>query len=614
MRIAWRVDYQAIGPEHDKSYTATLTLQSPLTGDEFPFVSRSAPTQKEAALQVAAPVSRMIALANSSSDWIAANQTSVGEARGRLAEFLLRHEFVAVPVDFRRARRWLRFGLLGSQLLASGKHEAFLTWANTVEALFRSGAENLPDLQRCLAFYRLLPGDSEATVQRWRHEVISAAKRLVERLNPEEKQPDVRTTVEFTEIVSLSKLAQLFSKQLQETSLADVVDGFLLLRSLRQYVRLEGTLPQLSLMEKEGAYHQLLIEAVSFLVAEASLQPGQSIAISFGQVGLEANLVIEFVLPFKLRSTDLLSHRMETGWAWRLLTKLTRVSSVDIHEQGLRVCCRRNAYGGSFGERALMTYGDKDAPSIPENELLSRLLHDFKNQLVAYQMALDSGGGSRESSLRARYDATRHLNAATGQVHSLETLGKAMSAPQIEYFDLRLFLREYVADKMTSVPANIRVEPPKTLDPCKFWNAPVFLRAILDNLFNNSVYAMPDGGEIRLDWVFDPHEEALRLELSDTGPGIPSDLQRFILEGKAIHSSKHQGSGIGLVTVRSMLQRLGGKLDLASSSSAGTRWIITIPSQAEVSEDRSEDMEQTFYELRVENTGDAKSDESNLVG
>ena len=88
---------------------------------------------------------------------------------------------------------------------------------------------------------------------------------------------------------------------------------------------------------------------------------------------------------------------------------------------------------------------------------------------------------------------------------------------------------------------------------------------------------MPQGGEISLDWISDTRTGSLLIEVSDTGPGIPVDLQRCLVSGKPVESKKHQGSGVGMVTVQSMLRRLGGRLDLLSTPSTGTRWTIMLP-------------------------------------
>jgi two-component system, OmpR family, phosphate regulon sensor histidine kinase PhoR len=108
---------------------------------------------------------------------------------------------------------------------------------------------------------------------------------------------------------------------------------------------------------------------------------------------------------------------------------------------------------------------------------------------------------------------------------------------------------------------------------------PELIRMLLSNLMSNAIrYNRPDGTV----WVRlseDPGAR-LRLEVQDTGIGIPPEHQERIFERfyrvDSHRSRQSGGTGLGLSIVKHLLQRLGGRLELQSSS-AGTRFVILLP-------------------------------------
>jgi signal transduction histidine kinase len=86
------------------------------------------------------------------------------------------------------------------------------------------------------------------------------------------------------------------------------------------------------------------------------------------------------------------------------------------------------------------------------------------------------------------------------------------------------------------------------------------LRDVLLNLALNAVHATPSGGsvEIRIETT----ERGLRLEVLDTGPGIPPATLERVRE--PFFTTKQRGTGLGLAIVERRLADLGGALVLES--------------------------------------------------
>jgi two-component system, NtrC family, sensor kinase len=104
------------------------------------------------------------------------------------------------------------------------------------------------------------------------------------------------------------------------------------------------------------------------------------------------------------------------------------------------------------------------------------------------------------------------------------------------------------------------------------------VKQVLLNLVGNAVKFTPEGGRV---WVrADSEDGAVRVEVGDTGPGIPAeDHERIFLEFQQAGSDvgKPQGTGLGLALAKKFVEMHGGKIGLESEVGKGSRFFFTIP-------------------------------------
>ena len=98
------------------------------------------------------------------------------------------------------------------------------------------------------------------------------------------------------------------------------------------------------------------------------------------------------------------------------------------------------------------------------------------------------------------------------------------------------------------------------------------------NLIGNAIKFTPDGGEIRLS----AHklDEAIRVEVRDSGPGIPPEEQQRIFEAfyrMGETDKKTEGTGLGLAITRRLVELHGGNLSLESQPGVGSCFYFTLP-------------------------------------
>jgi len=87
------------------------------------------------------------------------------------------------------------------------------------------------------------------------------------------------------------------------------------------------------------------------------------------------------------------------------------------------------------------------------------------------------------------------------------------------------------------------------------------LRGVLDNLLENALHYTPPGGQV--DVALIRTDEGPRVEIRDTGPGIPEELlQRVFDRFFRVPGSRADGSGLGLAIARHAAERAGLHLEL----------------------------------------------------
>jgi len=110
------------------------------------------------------------------------------------------------------------------------------------------------------------------------------------------------------------------------------------------------------------------------------------------------------------------------------------------------------------------------------------------------------------------------------------------------------------------------------------------INQVIQNILLNADQAMPDGGSIEIsasnievtDNMIEPLESGpyVRIEILDSGPGIPEDVIQQIFD--PFFSTKETGSGLGLATAYSILKKHSGLIS-ATNAPMGCLFTIFIP-------------------------------------
>jgi signal transduction histidine kinase len=100
------------------------------------------------------------------------------------------------------------------------------------------------------------------------------------------------------------------------------------------------------------------------------------------------------------------------------------------------------------------------------------------------------------------------------------------------------------------------------------------LEMALFNLVTNALDAMPGGGTLSI--AATPRPDGIRVEVADTGSGIPAEVIDRLFDPWVTTKAFGHGSGLGLAIVRDVVRAYGGSIS-ASNRAVGALFVIDLP-------------------------------------
>ena len=135
---------------------------------------------------------------------------------------------------------------------------------------------------------------------------------------------------------------------------------------------------------------------------------------------------------------------------------------------------------------------------------------------------------------------------------------------------------QLISDQMArvTIPESIRVRVDVPANLPGMHADPDQVGQILVNLFNNAVQAMNgSAGELSVRAM--NGDGRIKIEVSDTGPGVPPDIAEKIFE--PLYTTKARGIGLGLSVSRSLAEVNSGTLSVMNHSAGGAVFLIDLP-------------------------------------
>jgi signal transduction histidine kinase len=223
-------------------------------------------------------------------------------------------------------------------------------------------------------------------------------------------------------------------------------------------------------------------------------------------------------------------------------------------------------------------------------DLVAAVSHDLRTPLGSAQALIEAvaDGLVHGPETRARY-----LASARGDLMKLGRLvDDLFELARIDAGVLRLeleetSLRDLISDTLSSFGpeaerrgVKLIGKLPPEVDPVLA--SPPKLQRVLDNLVSNALRHTPADGIVSL--KAEPEDDAVRVEISDTGEGIaPEDLPHVFERSFRSEKSRTShaagddfGAGLGLAIAQGLVEAHGGTLDVESCLGEGARFSFTL--------------------------------------
>lgn len=193
--------------------------------------------------------------------------------------------------------------------------------------------------------------------------------------------------------------------------------------------------------------------------------------------------------------------------------------------------------------------------------LVGGVAHDLNNLLMVIRGNVDllKVGDDDKTLISDVVDATeRGQRLANSLLATSRRAHAPKDFPLDELVDELVGLLQRAFGRAYTIDVEHGVSPAPSVDAGR-------LEQILLNLLVNARDAQPGGGRMFVRTVGSGPRRVV-LEVEDEGPGVPPEIQDSIFETFFTTKSEGKGSGLGLSTVRLLVEEAGGKIALRSSS------------------------------------------------
>ena len=224
-----------------------------------------------------------------------------------------------------------------------------------------------------------------------------------------------------------------------------------------------------------------------------------------------------------------------------------------------------------------------------QQQFVADAAHELRGPLAAMQSSLEVAISQDRSAEHYRdtladvLEEARHLSKLTNDLLLLAETGDDTRPPATERIDLAGIARQTVA--MFAGPAEERSVHMalEAVDDVPVAGDKPQLRQVFGNLLDNALRFTPDDGRVTVTIAQDETTQEAVVTVADTGCGIPAEhigrvFDRFYKTDVArTRSETARGGGLGLAICRSIVERHGGRITVASPAGQGTTFTVRLP-------------------------------------
>ena len=220
-------------------------------------------------------------------------------------------------------------------------------------------------------------------------------------------------------------------------------------------------------------------------------------------------------------------------------------------------------------------------------ELAGGIAHEFRNMMgtiLGFAKLLSKKIGKNDPKQDMIEAIINELNTMEMIINELLSLGKAQPI-SLKPVDINKLIRNLLIKSMGEVKEpgldsahHVKIDVNIPSDIPEIMADELLIRQAFTNLIQNSVDAMSEGGELKVEGKYlaaDGIDKMVEIVIMDTGTGIPKDkLDKIFLP---FFTTKPKGTGLGLALVHKIILSHNGRIEVESEEGKGTAFKIFLP-------------------------------------
>jgi len=202
-------------------------------------------------------------------------------------------------------------------------------------------------------------------------------------------------------------------------------------------------------------------------------------------------------------------------------------------------------------------------------ELTSRLAHDLRNPLSVIKTAHGIMKEKPKMDVKQRLEYNARIDRALLRI--IHLVNDVLGFVRVTDLDLNeSSVRSLIDSSIDSIDVPKQIEIIKPPDDFKINCDFRKLEAVFANLLTNSIQAIEKEGKIELRLSSD--NDSIKLEIEDSGSGIPKSIMPKIFD--PLFTTKSNGTGLGLAICKTIIEQHGGTITVKSNP---TTFTIILP-------------------------------------
>jgi signal transduction histidine kinase len=228
----------------------------------------------------------------------------------------------------------------------------------------------------------------------------------------------------------------------------------------------------------------------------------------------------------------------------------------------------------------------RDRAESERQDMTHMLVHDLKGPLGGFAGGLDllkdsvkaAGDPAQMQTLELMEQATSRLLRMTNSILQLSRLeDPTLKIRQVPVDLVSLIHNRIQEARLTAEELGIELRVLIPTEKVRVRGDAELIGRVIDNLIYNALEHTPHGGRAQI--KVHPDSDFVRVEIWDSGPGIPPEERASIFEKFRKGFRVSRGVGLGLAFCKLAVERHGGTIGIEDAPEGGPIFYFTLPAE-----------------------------------